>query len=74
MLFIDRAHQRGSRREHLIHKDKDGLLRRELDAFTNDIDELSTVTTPERFSLCWANSTVGLTRSDQRERGISSCL
>ena len=41
MLLVDAAHQRGGRRQHLIDEDEDGLFRAELDAFTDDVDELS---------------------------------
>ncbi len=40
MLLIDRAHERRSRRQHLVHEDEDGLLGRELDAFPDHIHEL----------------------------------
>ena len=40
MLLIDTAHQRRSRRQDLIHEDEDGLLRRELDALADHVDEL----------------------------------
>ncbi len=41
MLLIDRAHQRRSWWQDLINEDEDGLLRRQLDALTDDIDELA---------------------------------
>ena len=41
VLLIDRAHERGRRRKHLIHEDEDGLLRGELDALADDVDELA---------------------------------
>lgn len=41
MLFIDGAHQRRGGWQHLINKDEDGLLWRELDAFADDIHELA---------------------------------
>ena len=41
MLLPARAHQGCSRWQHLIDEDKDGLLRRELDALANNIDKLA---------------------------------
>ena len=41
VLLVDRAHQRGSRRQDLIDEDEDGLLGRELDALADDVDELA---------------------------------
>lgn len=41
MLFIDRAHQCGRRRQDFVHEDEDGLLGGELDALADDIDELA---------------------------------
>ena len=41
MLLIDRAHQRRRRRQDLIHEDEDGLLRAELDALADDVNELA---------------------------------
>lgn len=41
MLLINTAHQRGCRREDLIDEDEDGLLRAELDALADDVDELA---------------------------------
>ena len=41
MLLVDGAHQRGGGGQHLVNKDEDGLLRRELDAFADDIHELA---------------------------------
>lgn len=41
VFFVDRAHERSRGRQHLINKDKDGLLGRQLDAFANDIDKLA---------------------------------
>jgi hypothetical protein len=41
VLFVDAAHERGSRRENLVHKDEDSLLGAELDALANNIYELT---------------------------------
>lgn len=41
VLFVDGAHQRGGRRQHLVDEDEDGLLGGELDALANNIDELA---------------------------------
>jgi len=41
MLLINRAHQRRSRGQHLIHEDKDGLLGAQLDALADYVDELA---------------------------------
>lgn len=41
MLFVDGAHERSGRRQHLIDEDEDGFLRGELDALADDIDELA---------------------------------
>jgi len=41
MFLVNGAHQSGRRRQDLIHKDEDGLLRRKLDSFTDHIDELT---------------------------------
>lgn len=41
MLFIDAAHERSSRGENLVDEDEDGLLRRELYALADHIDELA---------------------------------
>ena len=41
VLLVDAAHQRGGGRQHLIDEDEDGLLRREFDALTDDVDELA---------------------------------
>jgi hypothetical protein len=41
MLLINRAHQSGSRRQHLIDEDEDGLLGRQLDALADYVDELA---------------------------------
>lgn len=41
VLLVDGAHKRGSRREHLVDEDEDGLLGRELDALANDVHELA---------------------------------
>jgi len=41
VLFVDAAHEGGSGRQDFIDEDEDGLLRAELDALANDIDELA---------------------------------
>lgn len=41
MLLIDAAHERGRGRQHLINEDEDGLLRTELDALADHVDELA---------------------------------
>ena len=41
MLLVDAAHKRSGRRKDFIYENEDGLLRRELDSLTNDIDKLS---------------------------------
>lgn len=41
VLFIDGAHERSGRWQHLINEDENGLLGRKLDALANNIDELA---------------------------------
>jgi hypothetical protein len=41
VLLIYRAHESGSRRQDLIDEDEDGLLRRQLDALADHVDELA---------------------------------
>lgn len=41
MLLVDAAHESGSWRKDFVDEDEDGLLRRELDAFADDVYELS---------------------------------
>lgn len=41
MLFIDAAHERSGRGENLVDEDEDGLLRRELYALADHINELA---------------------------------
>lgn len=41
MLLVDGAHERGGRRQHLVDEDEDCLLRRQLDALADDVDELA---------------------------------
>src|ERR1700744_5419927 len=41
VLLVYGAHQRGGRRQHLVDKDEDGLLGRQLDALADDVDELA---------------------------------
>jgi hypothetical protein len=41
VLLVDGGHQRGGRRQDLIDEDEDGLLRRELDALADHVDELA---------------------------------
>ena len=41
VLLVDAAHECGSRWQHLINEDEDGLLWGELDAFADNIYELA---------------------------------
>ena len=41
MLFVDARHQRSSRRQDLIDEDENRLLRAELDALADNINELT---------------------------------
>ena len=41
VLLIDRAHKCSCRWQDFVDEDKDGFLRRELDALADDIDELT---------------------------------
>lgn len=41
MLFVDTTHKRRRRRKHLIDKDEDRLLGRQLDALSDDVHELT---------------------------------
>ena len=41
VLLVYAAHQGSSRRQDLIHEDEDGFLRRELDALSDNVDELA---------------------------------
>lgn len=41
MLLVDAAHQRSGGWQDLIDEDEDGLLRGELDAFADYVDELA---------------------------------
>jgi len=41
VLFVYGAHERGSRWQHLVHEDEDGLLRRELNPLADHINELA---------------------------------
>jgi hypothetical protein len=41
VLLVYGAHQRGGGRQHLVDEDEDGLLRRQLDALADDVDELA---------------------------------
>lgn len=40
MFLINGAHKSGGRRENLIHENEDGLLRRELDSLSDNVDKL----------------------------------
>lgn len=40
VFFVNARHKRSRRRQHLIHKDKNGLFRGELDTLANYVDEL----------------------------------
>lgn len=41
VLFVDGAHERGSRWQHFIDENEDGLLWRKLDALADHIDKLA---------------------------------
>lgn len=41
MLFIDATHERSCRGQDLVDEDENGLLRRELDALADNVDELA---------------------------------
>ena len=41
MLLVDGAHQGRGRRQDLVHEDEDGLFRRQLDALSDNVDELA---------------------------------
>lgn len=41
MLLVDAAHQRSCWRQNLVDEDKDGLLGGQLDALSDDVDELA---------------------------------
>ena len=41
VLLVDGAHERSCRRQNLIHEDEDGFFRRQLNALTDNIDELT---------------------------------
>lgn len=41
VLLVDRAHQGSCWRKDIIHKDKDGLFRCELDTLSNDVYKLT---------------------------------
>jgi hypothetical protein len=41
VLLIYRTHESGSRRQDLIDEDEDGLLRRQLNALADHVDELA---------------------------------
>ena len=41
MFLVYRAHETRRWRKHLIDKDENGLLRRQVDAFADDIDKLA---------------------------------
>lgn len=41
VFFVDAAHEGGRGREDLVDEDEDGLLRAELDALANNVDELA---------------------------------
>ena len=65
MLFVDRAHQRRSRRKDLVDEDEDGLLRRELDSLPDDVDELAN---SEILKCIWISLRQGRRRVDRRGR------
>ena len=39
--LVDGRHERRRRRDDVVDEDEDGLLGRQLDAFTDDVDELA---------------------------------
>lgn len=41
MFLVYRAHESGCRRQNLIDEDEDGLLRRQLNALADNVDELA---------------------------------
>jgi hypothetical protein len=41
VLLVYRAHERGCGRQDLINEDEDGLLRRQLNALADNVDELA---------------------------------
>jgi hypothetical protein len=41
VLLVYRAHQRSRRRQDLVDEDEDGLLRRQLNALADHVDELA---------------------------------
>jgi hypothetical protein len=41
VLLIDGAHKSCGGREDLVHENEDGLLRRELDSLSDNVDELA---------------------------------
>jgi hypothetical protein len=41
VLLVDGAHECSSRRQNLVDENEDGLLRAQLDALADDIDELA---------------------------------
>jgi hypothetical protein len=41
VLFVDAAHQRGSRRKNFVDEYEDGLFGRQLDALADHVDELA---------------------------------
>lgn len=41
MLFVNSTHKCSSWRKNIIHKDENGLFRRQLDSFANHIDKLT---------------------------------
>lgn len=47
VLLVDGGHQRGRWWENLVDKDKDGLVRGQLDALADDVDELADC------QVCW---------------------
>ena len=41
VLLVNATHEGGSGRQNLVDEDKDGLLRRQLDALADHVDELA---------------------------------
>lgn len=60
MLLVDGAHQRSSWGKDLVDEDEDGLLRAELDALANHVDELA------HGEICWNEILLLVDSSDVR--------
>lgn len=60
VLLVDGAHQRSSWGKDLVDEDEDGLLRAELDALANHVDELA------HGEICWNEILLLVDSSDVR--------